>query len=40
MEVSDLSGPEFKVMVVRMLNSMEKDIETTKNNKVEMKNNT
>ena len=28
MEVSNLSDTEFKVMVIRILNSMKKDIET------------
>ena len=38
MEVSNLSDTEFKVMVIRILNSMKKDIETMKNNQAQMKN--
>ena len=30
METSNLSDREFRVMIIRMLNSMKKDIENTK----------
>ena len=32
MEASNLSDTQLKVMVIRMLNSMRRDIETMKNN--------
>ena len=31
MKVSNLSKPEFKVMILRMFNSMEKDLDIMKN---------
>ena len=39
MEASNLSDTQFNVMVIRMLNSMKKDIGSMKNNQAEMKNN-
>ena len=36
-EASNLSDIEFKVMVIRMLNSMRKDIETIEKNQSEIK---
>ena len=39
MEASNLPETEFKVMAIRMLNSMKKDIENMKNNQSEMENN-
>lgn len=38
MEVSNLSDIRFRVIIVRMLNSMKNDIGTIKNDKSEMKN--
>ena len=38
MEVSNLSDTEFKVMVIRMLNSVKKDLETIMKDQPEMKN--
>ena len=36
-ETSNLSGREFKVMIIQILNSMKKDMETIKNDKLEIK---
>ena len=38
MEASTLSDMECKVMIIRMLNSMKKDIETIKKDQSEIKN--
>ena len=38
MEASNLSDIKFKVMIIRMLNSLKKDIESIKKNQWEMKN--
>ena len=38
MEASNLSDREFRIMVVRILNSMKKDIETIKKDQSEIKN--
>ena len=38
MEAIDLSDGEFRVMIIRILNSMKKDIETTKKDQSEIKN--
>ena len=38
MEASNLSYREFTVMIIRMLNSMKKDIETIKKDQSEIKN--
>ena len=37
MEASTFLDIEFKIIVLRLLNSVEKDIETTKTDKLEMK---
>ena len=37
MEASNLSDREFRVMVIRILKSMKKDIETIKKNELEIK---
>ena len=37
MEASNLSGREFRVMIIRILNSMKKDIETIKKDQSEKK---
>ena len=37
MEASNLTDTEFKVMIIRMLNSMKKDIETIKKGQSEIK---
>ena len=38
MKASNLSDINFKVMIIRMLNSMKKDIETIKKDHSEIKN--
>ena len=38
MEASNLSDREFRVMIIRILNSMKKDIETIKKDQSEIKN--
>ena len=38
MEVSNLSDREFRVMIITILNSMKKDIETIKKDQSEIKN--
>ena len=38
MDISNLLNVEFKVMFIRMLNSMKKDIEPIKRNQLEIKN--
>ena len=38
MEVSNLWGRDFRVMIIRILNNMKKDIETIKKNQSEIKN--
>ena len=37
-EVSILSDREFRVMIIRILNTMKKDVETLKKNQSEIKN--
>ena len=38
MEASNLSNREFRVMIIRILNSMKKDLETIKREQMELKN--
>ena len=38
MEVCNLSDREFRVMIIRLLNSMKKDIGTIKNDQLQIKN--
>ena len=38
MKASNLSDREFRVMIIRILNSMKKDMETTKKDQSEIKN--
>ena len=38
MEASNLSDVEFRIMIIRMLSNMKKDVETIKKNQSEIKN--
>ena len=38
MEASNLSDSKFRVMIIRILNSMKKDIETIRKDQSELKN--
>ena len=38
MEASNLSDVEFRLMIIRMLSNMKKDVETIKKNQSEIKN--